>query len=228
MTNQDLAALRKSLDDIDAVLVSALGERARLARQIARGEGRRRRPGARRRSRDGAAAASLGVRRAARPRSRRSCAGSSARSWTTRCAGSRMRCRPARADAEQEITGGVPGDRRRLRPPGRAAALRRGAAARRLQGLRQLQGDARSGDRRPRRSRDAADRKHHGGLGLRVVRLAAAIQPVAGGRRDRRRAALPARRGGCADRIAAPHPLASAGAVAVQRVPRRRCASARA
>jgi chorismate mutase/prephenate dehydratase len=36
MTSQDLAALRKSLDDIDAVLVSALGERARLARQIAR------------------------------------------------------------------------------------------------------------------------------------------------------------------------------------------------
>lgn len=35
MTNQDLAVLRKSLDDIDAVLVSALGERARLARQIA-------------------------------------------------------------------------------------------------------------------------------------------------------------------------------------------------
>jgi chorismate mutase / prephenate dehydratase len=35
MTIQDLAALRKSLDDIDAVLVSALGERARLARQIA-------------------------------------------------------------------------------------------------------------------------------------------------------------------------------------------------
>jgi len=36
MTHSDLAALRKSLDDIDAVLVSALGERARLARQIAR------------------------------------------------------------------------------------------------------------------------------------------------------------------------------------------------
>ena len=36
MTNQDLAALRKSLDDIDSVLVSALGERARLARQIAK------------------------------------------------------------------------------------------------------------------------------------------------------------------------------------------------
>ncbi len=35
MTSQDLAALRKSLDDIDAVLVSALGERARLSRQIA-------------------------------------------------------------------------------------------------------------------------------------------------------------------------------------------------
>lgn len=35
MTHQDLAALRKGLDDIDAVLVSALGERARLARQIA-------------------------------------------------------------------------------------------------------------------------------------------------------------------------------------------------
>lgn len=32
----DLAALRKSLDDIDAVLVSALGERARLARDMAR------------------------------------------------------------------------------------------------------------------------------------------------------------------------------------------------
>lgn len=36
MTAHDLAALRKSLDDIDAVLVSALGERARLARDIAR------------------------------------------------------------------------------------------------------------------------------------------------------------------------------------------------
>jgi chorismate mutase/prephenate dehydratase len=36
MTSQDLAALRKSLDDIDQILVSALGERARLARQIAR------------------------------------------------------------------------------------------------------------------------------------------------------------------------------------------------
>lgn len=36
LTSQDLAALRKALDDIDAVLVSALGERARLARDIAR------------------------------------------------------------------------------------------------------------------------------------------------------------------------------------------------
>ncbi len=36
MTTHDLAALRKSLDDIDAVLVSALGERARLAREIAK------------------------------------------------------------------------------------------------------------------------------------------------------------------------------------------------
>lgn len=35
MSNEDLARLRKSLDDIDSVLVSALGERARLARQIA-------------------------------------------------------------------------------------------------------------------------------------------------------------------------------------------------
>src|SRR5204863_3283123 len=35
MTSHDLAVLRKSLDDIDAVLVSALGERARLARRIA-------------------------------------------------------------------------------------------------------------------------------------------------------------------------------------------------
>ncbi|HWI18186.1 MAG TPA: prephenate dehydratase domain-containing protein, partial [Vicinamibacterales bacterium] len=35
MTNQDLASLRRSLDDIDSVLVSALGERARLAREIA-------------------------------------------------------------------------------------------------------------------------------------------------------------------------------------------------
>ena len=37
--NQELAALRKGLDDIDAVLVSALGERARLARDIARVKG---------------------------------------------------------------------------------------------------------------------------------------------------------------------------------------------
>jgi len=36
MTSHDLATLRKGLDDIDAVLVSALGERARLARDIAR------------------------------------------------------------------------------------------------------------------------------------------------------------------------------------------------
>lgn len=36
MSNQELATLRKSLDDIDGVLVSALGERARLARQIAK------------------------------------------------------------------------------------------------------------------------------------------------------------------------------------------------
>ncbi len=33
--SHELAAMRKSLDDIDAVLVSALGERARLSRQIA-------------------------------------------------------------------------------------------------------------------------------------------------------------------------------------------------
>lgn len=37
--SQELAALRKGLDDIDAVLVSALGERARLARDIARVKG---------------------------------------------------------------------------------------------------------------------------------------------------------------------------------------------
>ena len=44
MTTQDLAALRKSLDDIDAVLVSALGERARLARQIAKVKAEREEP----------------------------------------------------------------------------------------------------------------------------------------------------------------------------------------
>ena len=33
--SEHLTGLRKSLDDIDAVIVSALGERARLARQIA-------------------------------------------------------------------------------------------------------------------------------------------------------------------------------------------------
>ncbi len=35
MSKDNLAALRKGLDDIDAVIVSALGERARLSRQIA-------------------------------------------------------------------------------------------------------------------------------------------------------------------------------------------------
>jgi chorismate mutase/prephenate dehydratase len=35
MGNEHLAGLRKSLDDIDAVIVSALGERARLSREIA-------------------------------------------------------------------------------------------------------------------------------------------------------------------------------------------------
>ena len=107
---------------------------------------------------------------------RRSCGASSARSSMTRCAGSRTRCRPA-PRMRRRKSGGVPGHRRRVRPPGRAAALRRGAAAGRLQGLRQLQGDARGRDRRARRSRDAADRKHHGRIGLRVVRSAAAVQP---------------------------------------------------
>ena len=36
MTSARSGGVRKSLDDIDAVLVSALGERARLARDIAR------------------------------------------------------------------------------------------------------------------------------------------------------------------------------------------------
>jgi chorismate mutase/prephenate dehydratase len=35
MSHENLATLRKSLDDIDAVIVSALGERARLSRQVA-------------------------------------------------------------------------------------------------------------------------------------------------------------------------------------------------
>src|SRR5918996_5385600 len=35
MSDENLTNLRKRLDDIDAVLVSALGERARLAREIA-------------------------------------------------------------------------------------------------------------------------------------------------------------------------------------------------
>ena len=36
MTHDELVALRKRIDDIDAVLVSALGERARLSRDVAR------------------------------------------------------------------------------------------------------------------------------------------------------------------------------------------------
>ena len=39
MSDETLANLRKRLDDIDAVIVSALGERARLARQIASAKG---------------------------------------------------------------------------------------------------------------------------------------------------------------------------------------------
>ena len=35
VTGEELAQLRKRLDDIDAVIVSALGERAHLAREIA-------------------------------------------------------------------------------------------------------------------------------------------------------------------------------------------------
>ena len=103
MTSQDLAALRKSLDDIDAVLVSALGERARLSRQIAdvkAGERRARcaTPIAKPRC------CSIARRSASGWGSiRPSCAASSARSWTTRCAASRTRCRTATADAEQEI-----------------------------------------------------------------------------------------------------------------------------
>ncbi len=103
MTSQDLAALRKSLDDIDAVLVSALGERARLVAADRRREGRRGRarcatPTARRRC------CSIARRSASGSGSiPRSCAGSSARSWTTRCGASRTRCRTATTDVEQEI-----------------------------------------------------------------------------------------------------------------------------
>ena len=60
------------------------------------------------------------------------------------------------------------------------------------------------------------------------ARPAAPVQPRARRRRDRRRAALPARRGRRAARVAAPHSFAPAGAVAVQRVPGRRCATAKA
>jgi len=38
MGNEHLAGMRKSLDDIDAVIISALGERARLSREIATSE----------------------------------------------------------------------------------------------------------------------------------------------------------------------------------------------
>ena len=130
MTSQDLAALRKSLDDIDAVLVSALGERARLARQIARvkadGDGPVRdadRETALLQHRS-ALGERLGLDPAFVRRIFREILDDSVRrqqdALQTRA-----------ADAAQEITRGVPGHRRRLWPPGRAAALRRRAAARR-------------------------------------------------------------------------------------------------
>ena len=219
--------MRKSLDDIDAVLVSALGERARLSRQIADvkadGDGPVRdadRETALLQHRS-AFGERLGLDPAFVRRIFREILDDSVRRQQDAL-------QTRETDVEQEIRVGLPGHRRRVWPPGRAAALRGRAAPGRLQGLRHLQGDARSGDRRACRSRDAADRKHHRRLRLRVVRFAAALQPLAGRRRDRRRAALPAGRGGCAARIVAPHSLASAGVVAVQRVPVRRCRSARA
>ena len=161
---------------------------------IAQGEGRRRRAGARRRSRNGAAAASLGVWRAARARP-------GVRAADLPRDPGRLGPPPAgcAADAAERTP------RRKCGSPSRAPRAPTGTRPRcsisrvaqrpvAFKAYGSFRADARSRDRRPRRSRDAADREHHGRIGLRVVRSAAAVQSVAGRRRDRRRAALPARR----------------------------------
>ena len=101
MSSQELAAMRKSLDDIDAVLLSALGERARLSRQIADVKAAEEGP-VRDADRETALLqhrSAFGERLGLDPRSS---AGCSARSWTTRCGGSRTRCRIARRTSSRK------------------------------------------------------------------------------------------------------------------------------
>ena len=139
MTTQDLAALRKSLDDIDAVLVSALGERARLARQIAKvkaeGDGPVRdadRETALLQHRS-AFGERLGLDPAFVRRIFREILDDSVRRQQDAL-------QTSGADGEAGNAGRLPGHRRRLWAPGRAAALRRHAAAGRLQGVRRPSG----------------------------------------------------------------------------------------
>ncbi len=188
-----------------------------------RGQGRRRRPGARRRSRDGAAAAPLAVRRAARARS-----------------GVRAAHLPRDPGRLGAPAAGCAADPRADAAAGTARGASRAPKAPTATRPRCSTSASRSGRWRSRptdRSRRCSKPCIEGhvdramlpienttaGSVYEVVRPAAAVQSVARRRGDRRRAALPARRGRRAARVAAPHPLASAGAVAVQRVPRRRC-----
>ena len=218
MTNQDLAALRKSLDDIDAVLVSALGERARLARQIAQvkadGDGPVRdadRETALLQHRS-AFGERLGLDPAFVRRIFREILDDSVRRQQDAL-------QTSAADAAQEITVAFQGTEGAY---GHQAALQHFAVAQRPVGFKAygtfkemleavIEGHV---DRAmlPIENTTAGSVYESYDLLLR-------FNLAAGRRGDRRRSPLPARRGGCADRVAAPHSLASAGAVAVQRVP---------
>ena len=148
-----------ALDDIDAVICLGLGERARLARQIAAvkadGDG----PVRDRRSRDGAAAAPLGVRRArrARPGVRAPHLPRDPRRLGAPAAGCAAD-RPTDASADLRVafqgTEGAYGHQ--------AACQHFGVASRpvALQGVSDLPADARGGRRGARRPRRAADREH--------------------------------------------------------------------
>ena len=167
MTN-DLVMLRKSLDDIDGVIVAALGERARLARDMARAKSTGDAP-VRDLDRETALLqhrSAVGERLGLDPAFVRR---------IFREILERLGASPAGLAADRRrrgaggTAGGLPGNRGRLRLPGGLSALRRRESCRLVQGVRHVSRDARGRHRGAGRSRSAPDREHHRRLGLRVV-----------------------------------------------------------
>ncbi|MBA3270197.1 MAG: chorismate mutase [Acidobacteria bacterium] len=166
MGNEHLAEMRKSLDDIDAVIISALGERARLSREIATPKA-------------GADGPVRDVDRETALLQHRSAYGARVgldpafvRRIYREILGDSVRRRHDALQAPRSTagdTGRSPGARGRLRPSGPLPAFRRQQQTGLAQGLPDVPADARSRAGRPCRPRSTADREHHSRVGLRSV-----------------------------------------------------------